>query len=53
MADKDYKVQVGVEAKADTRGLDQVNKGLDKVRRTASRSTTSWATMQPPTIWRR
>lgn len=35
MADKDYKVQVGVEAKADTRGLDQVNKGLDKVRRTA------------------
>lgn len=35
MADKDYKVQVGVEAKADTRGLDQVNKGLDKVRKTA------------------
>lgn len=35
MADKDYKVQVGVEAKADTRGLDQVNKVLDKVRRTA------------------
>ena len=30
MADKYYKVQVGVEAKADTRGLDQVNKGLDK-----------------------
>ena len=37
MADKDYKVQVGVEAKADTRGLDQVNKGLDKVRTTAHR----------------
>lgn len=35
MADKDYKVQVGVEAKADTRGLDQVNKGLDQVRKTA------------------
>lgn len=35
MADKDYKVQVGVEAKADTSGLDQINKGLDKVRRTA------------------
>lgn len=35
MADKDYKVQVGVEAKADTSGLEQVNKGLDKVRRTA------------------
>lgn len=35
MADKDYKVQVGVEAKADTRGLDQVNKGLDNVRKTA------------------
>lgn len=35
MADKDYKVQVGVEATADTRGLDQVNKGLDKVRKTA------------------
>ena len=36
MADKDYKVQVGVEAKADTRGLAPVNKGLDKVRKTAS-----------------
>lgn len=35
MADKDYKVQVGVEARADTRGLEQVNKGLDKVRKTA------------------
>lgn len=35
MADKDYKVQVGVEATANTGALDKVNKGLDSLRQTA------------------
>ena len=35
MADKDYKVQVGVEATANTGALDKVNKGLDSLRKTA------------------
>lgn len=49
MADKDYKVQVGVEAKADTRGLDQVNKGLDKVRKTARQVNEELSDKDTPT----
>lgn len=49
MADKDYKVQVGVEAKADTRGLEQVNKGLDKVRKTARQVNEELSDKEAPT----
>lgn len=49
MADKDYKVQVGVEARADTRGLEQVNKGLDKVRKTAHQVNEELSDKEAPT----
>ena len=41
MADKDYKVQVGVEATANTGALDKVNKGWIACARRPGRSTTS------------
>lgn len=34
MVDADYKIVVGVEAKANTKGLDEVNKGLAEVKQT-------------------
>lgn len=49
MADKDYKVQVGVEARADTRGLEQVNNGLDKVRKTARQVNEELSDKEAPT----